>query len=340
MKKITVLAAAAAMLAFAACNKEENSNLVADENGMVTFTVTGEQFQNDAKQSFYGLYNRIQFDVNDEAYANGQLVEMTPVVEGEGGLIEEVEHSFYAQFNLGSEYIGENGVDIYYPASAYDENGNGIVTMRNHIQLAPKGTDAVYLATNYQAWPMSAHTNNGSFTMYNNIAVLTPMVKFGPNFLNALNLPNSTELYVSNIVLSSTDQKLTGAGHIEGMTTNAPYLVMDETVSGTDKLFIDQVTEDDDMSIQVMQSGDFQLLGDVYVAPMAAGKHLQMTVYFMLIDNGNVTYGKYAGNEVILTDTPNNNSVLRSMRTHLGISLSDANAASRVQLQDTPFTIE
>lgn len=340
MKKITVLAAAAAMLAFAACNKEENSNLVADENGMVTFTVTGEQFQNDSKQSFHGLYNRIQFDAGDEAYANGQLVAMTPVVEGEGGILEEaIMGSFYAQFNLGSEYIGENGVDIYYPASAY--SADGTVTMRNHIQLAPKtSTGAMPLYTNYQAWPMSAHTNNGTFTMYNNIAVLAPMVKYGPNFLSALGRPTTTELYVSNIVLSSSDQKLTGTGHIEGMNTNAPYLVMDETVNGTDKLFIDQLTEDDDASIQVGLTNDFQLLGDVYVAPMAAGKHLQMTVYFMLLDGANITYGKYVGNEVILTDTPNTGSILRSMRTHLTINMSDANAAQRVQLQDTPFTIE
>lgn len=337
MKKITVLAAAAAMLAFAACNKEENSNLVADENGMVTFTVTGEQFQNDAKQSFHGLYNRIQFDVNDEAYANGQLVEMTPVVEGEGGLIEEVEHSFYAQFSLGSEYIDENGVDIYYPASAY--SADGTVTMRNHIQLAPKSAaNAMPLALNYQAWPMSAHTINGSFTMYNNIAVVAPMVKYGPNFAQALSVDQNAELYILNIVLSSTDQKLTGTGHIEGMNTNAPYLVMDEPVSGgVDKLFVDYGEES---AIQVGQTNNFELLGDVCVAPMAAGKHLQVTVYFALVDDAGIHYGKYTSNEVTLTDTPNNNSVLRSMRTYLTINMSDINAANRVQLQDTPFTIE
>lgn len=338
MKKITVLAAAAAMLAFAACNKEENSNLVADENGMVTFTVTGEQFQNDAKQSFHGLYNRIQFDVNDEAYANGQLVAMTPVVEGEGGILEEATMgSFYAQFNLGSEYIGENGVDIYYPASAYDENG--IVTMRNHILLAPKSsTNAMPLYANYQAWPMSAHTNNGTFTMYNNIAILAPMVKYGPNFAQALHVDQNAELYVLNIVISSSDQKLTGAGHIEGMNTNAPYLVMDEPVSGgVDKLFVDY---GEDNAIEVGQTNNFELLGDVCVAPMAAGKHLQVTVYFAFVDDAGIHYGKYTGNEVTLTDTPNNNSVLRSMRTYLTINMSDINAANRVQLQDTPFTIE
>ena len=350
MKKLSVLFAAAAMFAFVGCNKENASTYVADENVMVTLTMSGENWQNTSKQTYLDIVNRIAFDINDVAIINGVNANVIPCdVTGATTNPDEtpVARSFYAQMQVDANVL--TGTDyVIYPAGMFTagtaaDMSDYTVTMSATPMFIESDMNTM-LDENYPAWPMAAKLSGHNFLLKNAVAIATPSIKYGAPFINALatmtdspianeNVDvltgyNFPELYIEEVELTSTDQVLAGLGHLENMDTD-PILVMEAT--GTNTITIDCDEH------QVMPTGNGEdLLGNITIAPFAAGKHLQMNVKFILYfpeTDGEYEF-VYTGSSIEMTDTPNTNRILRSKRSTLCVNLFQADAINKVALVD------
>lgn len=348
MKKLTVLFAAAAMFAFVGCNKENVSTYVADQNGNVTLRMSGEDWQNTSKQTYMDLFNRIAFDAEDQVYINGVLATVTPCnAEGNTTNADEstITRSFYGKMTInGSVLTGTNDF-VIYPANMFTA---GTAADMSDYTVAMSATPTFIesdinttLSDAYPAWPMAAKLNGNTFLLKNTVAIATPSIKYGAPFVNALatmeNSPianenvdvmtgaNFPELYIEEIQLVSTDRVLAGNGHIEGIESAEPTLVMD--AEGTNMITIDC----DNHQVQPTGNGE-DLLGNITIAPFAAGKHLQMNVKFVLyFPNTNHVYEfLYTGSNIEMTTTNNLNSILRSKRSTLCVNLYQADAVNKI----------
>ena len=78
MKKISILVAAFAMIAFTGCNdKNEQGALTPDENGMVSLNLAGESYSSNVKQGYYAADQYIEFQIGDQCYGNAALADLT-----------------------------------------------------------------------------------------------------------------------------------------------------------------------------------------------------------------------------------------------------------------------
>ena len=250
MKKVIVLFAAAAMFAFVGCNKEENTTYVADQDGMVTLRMSGENWQNTAKQTYMSRFTRIAFDAGDQAYINGVLASVTPC-NAEGATVNADEtpitRSFFGQMMVnGNALTGDDYV--IYPAGMF--TAGTAADMSDYSVTMPAMPEFILESSNttlgegHPVWPMASKLSGNNFVMKNAVALLTPSIKYGDPFINALatmanspianegvdvvNAINIPELYITGIQYVSTDQPLSGEGHLTNMATD-PYLVMDGT---------------------------------------------------------------------------------------------------------------
>jgi len=337
MKKLTVLFAAIAMIAFAGCKKENTTNYVADENGMVTLRMSGETWQNTGKQTYMDLFNRVAFDVDDEVFINGVTAAITPC-DVNGSTTDESENditrSFYGMMTVnGNVLTGDDYVlypaGIFTAGTAADMSDYTCELFEERALIQPDMD--VMLGEGFE-WPMAAKLSGNQFLLKNAVAVVTPSIKYGAPFVNALaNMTDSPianenynpltsatpELYVEEVQLVSTDQVLNGLGHLENMATE-PTLTMDANGGYTISVM--------DLDIAcAATSGSETLLGSLTVPPFAAGKHLQLIVKFKLMfDSGAIYHFTFTGTNMELTDEPMNNSVLRSGRSILCANLSTA----------------
>lgn len=346
MKKVIVLFAAAAMFAFVGCNKEENTTYVVDQDGMVTLTMSGETWQSD-KQTYLNQFNRVAFDLGDVALINGVEAAVYPC-NATGGLTNPddspINRSFYGMMRVSLEALSGNDY-VLYPAGLFTagtaaDMSDYTLTMPANADLMNVGADT-YLAGYY--WPMGTKLSGNNFMMKNAVALVNPSFVFGAPFINELatmtDSPianegvdvmtgyNFPQLYVKAITLTSTDQVLNGTAHIEYVDGN-PILKMNG--DGTNTLNINLPIFG--VLVPVTDGTSETRLGDITIAPFAAGKHLQATVEFTLYfpETGHEYDFVYTGSSVELTETVNNNSILRSKRTYLSIDLYQAAAINKV----------
>ena len=340
------------MIAFVACNKEEKTTYVADQNGNVTLRMSGENWQNTGKQTYMDMFNRVAFDAGDQVLINGVTATITPCdVNGVTVNADDtpIAYSFYGMMTVAGTVLNGNDY-VLYPAQIF--TAGTAADMSDYALTMPSNPMFIEANANTElgedyAWPMGAKLSGNQFLLKNTVAVVTPSIKYGPSFVNALatmtNSPianegvdimtgyNFPELWITGIELVSTDQMLSGAAHVENMATD-PTLVMDGTVSGTDVLTVNIPDP-----IQVEPTGNSEaLLGNLTVAPFEAGKHLQMNVTFQLIfpETGHTYDFVYTGSNVELTDTPNYFSILRSKRSTLCANLYQAAAIDKVALAE------
>lgn len=347
MKKYSILVAAFAVLAFVGCKKDNNGSLVADQNGMITLEMSGETHQDNGKQSFFGTANRIFFNEGDQMIVNGSVCNVTPqAVAGDELATEYL--SYKAKVAIPAEYA-YTPLYAMYPAEIFTlgtaaDYSDMTVEMYNDVDLFTVADEAVMLSmSTYQPWPMTAYLENLNtprIQLKNNIALVTPSVKFGYPFVNQfvqdnnLNVtvdPNNLPtLNVEKVVISSSDQNLYGSnGYIDGLATQEPKLVFPGTPE-TPSAITCWVPIDRGTGIIATGTSEW-LLGNVAVPPMAAGKHVKMDVYFSL-QFGDATPIEciYEGDEIVL---PNDRAIGRSRRATFVCNLFDADIDHKVSLQ-------
>lgn len=347
MKKYSILVAAFAVLAFVGCKKDNNGSLVADQNGMITLEMSGETHQDNGKQSFFGTANRIFFNEGDQMIVNGSVCNVTPqAVAGDELATEYL--SYKAKVAILAEYA-YTPLYAMYPAEAFTlgtaaDYSDMTVTMYDTIDMFTVADEAVLLTGGlYQPWPMTAYLENLNtprIQLKNNIALVTPSVKFGYPFVNQfvqdnnLNItvdPNNLPtLNVEKVVISSSDQNLYGSnGYIDGLTTQEPKLVFPGTPE-TPSTITCWVPIDRGTGIIATGTSEW-LLGNVAVPPMAAGKHVKMDVYFSLqFGDAAPIDCIYEGDEIVL---PNDRAIGRSRRATFVCNLFDADIDHKVSLQ-------
>ena len=357
MRKITILVAAFAMIAITGCKKEENRGLVPDENGMVTFTTSGEYYTNNNgdKQTYYR--NRIMFDNGDQMWFNGVAAAIDCYDINDAS--NHPTHSYWGKVSVPAASVVDDNVMLYpkelFTAGTAADYSDWTVEMYDEVEMLPSGSYYAALPGAYQSWPMAAHTGTNNFLMKNAVALLAPSIKYDYDFVYYAQLAgkfgtatvsfdedNLPELLLTKVVLTSTDAKLAGIGHINGLYTDAPTLVMNEDATNGYHITAYPVNELNP-AIEPTGSNEY-IMGNIPVAPMATGKHLQVTYYFTLTFPGDdattaptVFYVKYVGNNVELTG--GQVSVLRSQRTTLCCNLADGSPAHLAQtfVQTTPF---
>ncbi len=347
MKKYSILVAAFAVLAFVGCKKDNNGSLVADQNGMITLEMSGETHQDNGKQSFYGTANRIFFDEGDQMIVNGSVCNVTPLAVTGDDLATEY-RSYKAKVSILAEYA-YTPLYAMYPADVFTlgtaaDYSDMTVEMYNDVDLFTVADNNVILTgSSYQPWPMTAYLadlNTPRIQLKNNIALVTPSVKFGYPFVNQfvqdnnLNVtvdPNNLPtLNVEKVIISSSDQNLYGSnGYIDGLTTQEPKLVFPGTPT-TPSAITCWVPADRGTGIIATGTSEW-LLGNVAVPPMAAGKHVKMDVYFSL-QFGDATPIEciYEGDEIVL---PNDRAIGRSRRATFVCNLYDADIDGKVSLR-------
>ena len=347
MKKYSILVAAFAVLAFVGCKKENNGSLVADQNGMITLEMSGETHQDNGKQSFYGTANRIFFNDGDQMIVNGSVCNVTPqAVAGDELATEYL--SYKAKVAILAEYA-YTPLYAMYPAEAFTlgtaaDYSDMTVTMYDTIDMFTVADEAVLLTGGlYQPWPMTAYLENLNtprIQLKNNIALVSPSVKFGYPFVNQfvqdnnLNVivdPNNLPtLNVEKVVISSSDQNLYGSnGYIDGLATQEPKLVF-PGIPSTPSALVCNVPVDRGYGIIATGTSEW-LLGNVAVPPMAAGKHVKMDVYFSLqFGDATPIDCLYEGDEIVL---PNDRAIGRSRRATFVCNLFDADIDHKVSLQ-------
>ena len=204
MKKYSILVAAFAVLAFVGCKKDNNGSLVADQNGMITLEMSGETHQDNGKQSFFGTANRIFFNEGDQMIVNGSVCNVTPQAVAGDELATEFQ-SYKAKVAILAEYA-YTPLYAMYPAEAFTlgtaaDYSDMTVEMFNNVDLFTVADAAVTLgsATYYQPWPMTAYLENLNtprIQLKNNIALVTPSVKFGYPFVNQFVQDNNLNITV------------------------------------------------------------------------------------------------------------------------------------------------
>lgn len=345
MKKNVFLAVAIATLAFVGCNKEEN-------NGKVTLNLNGESYTSTDKQALRN--NTLMFTTGDEAYVNGECCEIYGVNGREGKLDVE---------------LSEDGYVVNYPANAVSFQGNKIKTefMRNvTLVSANPNITTTFINGTHQVWPMSGYAETAgeaNVKLFNNVAILSPAVKYGPEWASAMwcdggvdpmgwtysesVLPN---LYVTKVVFSSNDIKLTGKATLknydESYNANAdvtgvlgPEFKMDNNPNGWDSIVcaVDPAFQ----AVPTTTASTSQIMatfGNLSIAPcMVGGKHMTITYYFNATVGGTTRYYKYS-REV---ETGATFSWKRGFRTTLCANFYDMmnpqDFSAHLSIKNTPF---
>ncbi len=350
MKKYTFFAVALATLAFVGCNKKDN-NLVPDANGNVTIMLSGEKYVSQDKQAFSGANDQIFFNSTDNMYVNGLACPITCIPNGLGTSTTES--------NLGSVAIPAeqiyNPLYALYPADAFTpgtaaDYSDWTVNMKSNVVLIPAtyeyGTQTP-ISSIHQTWPLTAYvpdvTLNNNISLRNSVALMTLAMRYGQPFVDEFTRTKVSgetfdgvefpTLKVQKYVFSSPDTRLTGNGHIAGLNTEVPYVVMDgaaPTEANPDVLtcwILDPDVYPE--GYEFLPTGTYgEPLGHAPIAPIIDGTaNVHLAVYFTLTYPGtNHTYECVYENDVELT----NSDVRRSDRTIFTCNLYQNVGVSRI----------
>lgn len=229
MKKITFLAAAVAMLAFASCNKNEDQ--VALKFGAETYTSAEKQaYQN----------NKVFFTAGDQVYINNVPTDVNPIGDGSRGTIWCAASTTGYHANYG---------DVRY------ENDQWKTTFKSNVTLIPMEGNTV-ISSIHQPWPMSGYIAEATETLLfkHNVGLLAPSIKYGMPFAESMfgaGMPFAVDswdgqtlptLTVSKVELISNTIKLTGDAHLIGANGNAPRMQMDADPMGANMSANDMIT--------------------------------------------------------------------------------------------------
>ena len=359
MKKISILVAAFAMIAFTGCNKEkENQGFTPDENGMVSLNLAGESYSSNDKQGYYAADQYIEFQIGDQCYGNAALADLTLVdmtTMEDLPTTDPTLTSRFARLSIPSDNL-TFPFTILYPANIFVEGAvedfpEWNVPMAANVRWIPENRTVGYRSTVIPGqtcvWPMAAQVTDfrGTYQLKHTVAILTPQIKFGTAYLQALSrkYPNDfaytvgddIALTVDSVVLTSSNSMLTGNAHVDFTNPAEPTLVMDGTVPANGDVLI--VKPNSANIFDSYAPGDAETdptynLGNITCAPKHAGDQLQMTFYFTLDDGTSLYHCVYTGRNATLGEEALDNSVLRRCRTTLYMNHYNANGADKTQI--------
>jgi len=299
----------------------------------VALNFGGEAFVSTDKQAYQD--NNILFTTGDYAYVNGETKEVEPVGTG-------------ATARIWADATSTGSYEVHYPVSTvrYDAaTSSWKTTFLRDITLIPAMGNTNITNGGYQVWPMSGYVDDINavaegyqFKLYNNVAVISPAVKYGPNFAEAMwsaggidslgwvrdenNLPTLT---ITKVVLSSSQIRLTGDATLQNPTaddaavlggqTTAPYFLMDNAPA--DDSIVATVTGTGFVAVPTTASStgvNIVIFGNIPVAPYPLmNRTMTVAFYFNATVNGTTHYYKYTGSFT----TQEGNTWLRSRRTTL-----------------------
>lgn len=309
MKKV-ILFAAAAMLAFASCNKEE---------GVAKLTFGGEGFTNEKEA--YGS-NHIYFTAGDQLNVNNVWYDVTPK---NGGAQASVECPGADVYNM---YYGDVNV-----------SGNTVTTIfKSEVEAIPESFTT--LGATHQVWPLSATVaasalNDGAdIILRHNVAVFALGVKYGPQFAatmwgangivaNGLNNTWSEgddlpELKITRVELNCPSRAIAGPATLNNNTK--PYFVMDANATGHTMAM--NFTTPYVVSESAADSYGNRV-ANMAVAPIVDEVVLNVTFYFSAyVDNAWHNYS-YSGS---FTTDPDGTCLRRATRLDFTANLYDQDA--------------
>ena len=342
MKKITVILAACAMFAFAACDKDnEKGYTLNDDNtfNIVIGTTSPEDADNGGKQALNGERMRILFTTGDQIMVNQDIFDVNLRSANISGLPSGVS-------NRASIYgiPVSNNYQFYFTAATYTVvEGEYKVQMLNEVDLLGNNVSNAFGLTN-QAWPMYAEFSDPAtiqsdgLLLRNAIAVMSPAVVYGTewadiafaSFYGAEHsfLPTDLpEITVTDVVINSS-AKMTGMATLHPHAAR-PYITMDGTqAANTMDRVICHIPIANQYTLDAPQDqrAVINVLGNLPVAPQDSYVSYQLNVYFKAVistDEGDITkYYKFETNTV-----ENEYPTLRNKRDWLQINFQLVNAA-------------
>jgi hypothetical protein len=337
MKKITVILAACAMFAFAACNKEnEKGYTLNDDNtfNIVIGTASPEDADNGGKQALNGERMRILFTTEDQIMVNQNVFDINVRAANISGLPAGVS-------NRASVYgipLAEN-YQFYFTAATYTVvEGAYKVNMLDRVNLLGNDISSAFDENN-QAWPMYAEFSDpatiqeNGLTLLNAVAVMSPAVVYGTEWADIAFasfyseghtfLPTDLpEVTVTNVVINSTN-KMTGWSTLDNTDPTYPFIYMDETLANGERdHVICDIPEDNQITLEgtVGQRAVINVLGNLPVAPAPQRVTYQLNIYFKAVLNGTTWYYKFQTNDV-----RNDYPTLRNKRDWLQINFQLVN---------------
>lgn len=316
MKKFTVILAACAMFAFAACNKDNEKGYTLNDDNTINIVIGADSpidADNGGKQALHGERMQILFTTEDQIMVNQNVYDISLRNSNIAGVPAGVSNRA-AIYGIAQAPTYE----FYFTAATYTVDGDDYkVEMLSEVDLLGNNVSNAFTAAN-QAWPMYAQFSDpteveNGLLLRNAVAVLSPAIVYGTgwadvafasfyeaghSFLPA-ELP---EITVTDVVINA-DTKLTGWSTLNAENPTEPIIVMDNALTaGTrDKVIChipvaNQYTLDAPMD----QRAVINVLGNLPIAPtynpnteVGTRPTYQLNLYFSAVINGQTYYYKF-----------------------------------------------
>ena len=327
MKKYTVILAAFAMFAFAACNKDEKGYTLNDD-GTVNITIGCTAPENNAKQSFNGERMRIFFTANDFIMVNDGTFPVTPKPTTIAGTTSNMSNkASVSNIPQSSNYA------FYFTAATYTVRPNGEyeVNMLPEVNLLGNGISNPFNEDN-QAWPMYAECSDldelgeNGVMLLNAVGVISPTIIYGPEWCDAafatlagvtsFNANECPDLRVEHVIIKS-NQRMTGSATLNKTNPNNPYIEMDGgqwMPTGQMDQVVCHVTNPQNLIPTAGEQAVLNILGNLPIAPYVSRPYYQMDIYFQVEINGTTYYYMFE------TDSQHNFATARSLRDWLAVN--------------------
>ena len=303
MKKYTVILAAFAMFAFAACNKDSEKGYTMNDNGTVNITIGCNAPDNNAKQSFNGERMRIYFTAGDEIMVNNGTYSVNPKPTSVAGTTSTMSNRGSVTVPISTNYC------FYFTAQTYTVRADGSyeVNMLSEVNLLGNGVSNPFNANN-QAWPMYAECDDlttlgeNGVMLLNAVGVISPTIIYGPEFCDAafaslagvtsFNANECPNLRVDHVVIRS-NQRMTGTATLNKTDANNPYIEMDGgqwMPAGQLDEVTCHVTNPQNLIPTAGEQQVLNVVGNLPIAPRAYQPTYQMDIYFEVDINGTTYY--------------------------------------------------
>lgn len=291
MKKITFLAAAVAMLAFASCNKEE---------GQVALKFGGERYTSD-KQAYEDNY--VRFTNGEDIFVNGVAYHLNAKGDGRTATVWCPADSEYSV--------------VYGDVTIAEDSSIHTIFMAN-VDGIPEGYTT--LGSTHNPWPLTAFVTaanaNTNFTLLHSVAIVSGGVKLGGSFFPYINAKlgetgaGNPTIKFTKMELSSTQVKMYGPAtlqtenEVDGVLVPCtPYFVMDEDLSENSETLTVLVPGAPELTVATASNYGERYFNTTMVPCETAGVPFTIAFYFTATySNGNVHYFKYCVEDKLTTD--------------------------------------
>ncbi|MCQ2296710.1 MAG: hypothetical protein MJZ45_04870 [Bacteroidales bacterium] len=318
MKKVMIVVAAMAMIAFSGCKKDSDTFML---------RVTGVNAESSDKEGWYNVGNQVVFQQGDQVFVNG----LQKRLELEADAIDAAgNYSRFAMVEMCPDQLNYPAT-LLYPASAYSyDDVTDAMSTTVPVRLTMPAAGTAYAVSLRQGdfvsqWPLVAYldevTRGSVFSLKNTTALIAPAIKFGANFISSFNQQYSTN-YTSAATLTVTevrflsDNYIAGPGFVENIETannDNPACVFHVDPTWEPSNIIYAYPAEDTPAITVTNGDRIDIVGNFPVAELPNGANVKMVIYFTINEGGNSQEMTYVSDN--LTVGQNGLSIRRNERT-------------------------